>query len=421
MKDKRDKDFLIKSMLENGQEEVPGHIWDSISSRLDAVSPAQAPVEPAKVLFPWWRYVVAGLSVAAAITLVAIFGISYPQDGIEPSGEGIIAVVEDTTSTDVLIAKVDEKEIEADFETRTMKTYKPISEAQVVAGEGAEKFEAEEQSSGEQDVSDKRTEKKEEATQTDKKEEAVKIQVLTETNEQGESQDLDAFFSDDFEVEGAKPKKNRVAISMSGQTGGHMALSKGGPYSAPMRSPLYQIMSRTAIVEHANNNSVYGLPLSAGLGMRIGLTKRWALGTGVTYSLLTRKYNGTYNNVEEGITIASDIKNSQHYIGIPLNVYFSILSNKRLDFYASAGGAVEKCVKNHYIILEDRTYTHTTNVKGAQWSISLGLGVEYKFTNWFGLYIDPSLRYYFDTAQPKSNRTVQPLNLGAELGLRFHL
>ena len=41
--------------------------------------------------------------------------------------------------------------------------------------------------------------------------------------------------------------------------------------------------------------------------------------------------------------------------------------------------------------------------------------------NFLGIYIDPSLRYYFDNNQPKSIRTAQPLMFGFEMGLRARL
>ena len=38
-----------------------------------------------------------------------------------------------------------------------------------------------------------------------------------------------------------------------------------------------------------------------------------------------------------------------------------------------------------------------------------------------GIYLDPSVRYYFNCNQPKSIRTDQPLMLGFEVGARFNL
>ena len=50
-----------------------------------------------------------------------------------------------------------------------------------------------------------------------------------------------------------------------------------------------------------------------------------------------------------------------------------------------------------------------------------GYPTELKGVALTNMYIDPSLRYYFNCNQPKSIRTVQPLTLGFEMGLRVKL
>jgi hypothetical protein len=117
---------------------------------------------------------------------------------------------------------------------------------------------------------------------------------------------------------------------------------------------------------------------------------------------------------------ASDIKNSQHFVGIPVNAYCNLISNKHISLYAYAGGAIEKCISDKYDILSTNI-VHTEKPKGVQLSANLGIGAEFKLGQHLGLYVDPSLRYYFDNGQPKSIRTAQPLMLGFEMGLRVNL
>ena len=91
-----------------------------------------------------------------------------------------------------------------------------------------------------------------------------------------------------------------------------------------------------------------------------------------------------------------------------------------MNFYAYAGGAVEKCLYDKYTILSN-SIVHKEVAKGVQLSANIGVGVEFMLGEHLGLYLDPSLRYYFDCNQPKSIRTSQPLMLGFELGFRFNL
>ena len=168
----------------------------------------------------------------------------------------------------------------------------------------------------------------------------------------------------------------------------------------------------------------YGIPVSAGIGVRLHFTRRWSLGMGINYTLLTSKFNGKYTKVENGtpsVPISEYVRNTQHYIGIPINAYYNIISRDFINFYAYAGGTVEKCVTNHYQIQSTPVINHKESVKGVQLSVDAGIGVEFMLGNHVGLYLDPSLRYYFHCGQPASIRSAQPLTLGFELGLRFNL
>ena len=194
---------------------------------------------------------------------------------------------------------------------------------------------------------------------------------------------------------------------------------------------LWQIMPATGkqytktTVEHGSSEATYGIPLSFGAGIKLRFTDRWSLGIGVNYSLLTSRFNGKYIKVNEDGTedlpVIDKISNRQHYIGIPLNVYYDIMKSKTVNFYAYAGGTVEKCIGNNYQVLTTPVIHHTEQPKGVQLSVNAGIGAEFMLGRHLGLYIDPSLRYYFNNGQPKSIRTAQPLMLGFEMGLRFNL
>ena len=83
---------------------------------------------------------------------------------------------------------------------------------------------------------------------------------------------------------------------------------------------------------------------------------------------------------------------------------------------------MERAVLNRYKILNfsDRI-KYSASVSGVQLSAAIGFGVEFKIARYLGLYIDPSLRYYFDCKQPMSIRTQQPLMMSFEIGLRTSL
>lgn len=148
--------------------------------------------------------------------------------------------------------------------------------------------------------------------------------------------------------------------------------------------------------------SSFGIPISFGIGTRIEFTPRWSLGVGINYTLLSRNFSGNFYQVLDDhtykSTFFSDIKNRQDYLGIPVNVYFNILQGKFVNFYAYAGGAAEKCIGDNYrMAAEGMSLTHRESVKGFQFSVDAGIGLEFVIADQFGIYIDPSLRYYFKT------------------------
>ena len=170
----------------------------------------------------------------------------------------------------------------------------------------------------------------------------------------------------------------------------------------------------------------FGLPVSAGIGLRYDFNPRWGIGTGVVYTNLSRSFLGDYGKELEDGTIATlydtDITNQQHYIGIPVNVFFNIVNTGNWNFHVRLDGMGEKLVDNHFLIHDSAGDLHLhQKTEGLQFSAGVGVGLEFKFSPNVGIYFDPTLRYYFNGNQPRSIRTIQPLRMDFEAGLRFSL
>ena len=187
----------------------------------------------------------------------------------------------------------------------------------------------------------------------------------------------------------------------------------------------FKIPTSTSVVEN-NDTDYYYLPMSFGVGIKFRILKWLDVGIGVNYTLLSKRVSGRYYEYDSAGNLtrycSTEFKNSQHYIGVPLDIYFNIFGNEKWNTYASIGGCLEKCVLNHYSgTYDDIAISHNTLVEGIQTSVKAGLGVEYSPVRFLGIYLDPSLRYYFDNKQPRSIRTSQPLSFGVEAGIRFKL
>ena len=260
--------------------------------------------------------------------------------------------------------------------------------------------------------------------------ESVEKQMIAEPEVQEETKTVPAevetttYHADDWDLFEPEPVKKKVNTSfvLSGLTGTN-SNQNSMRKNLIKRPSLSQSPARTGVSE-TSTNSTYGIPLSFGAGVMIDLSEKWSLGTGLSYSMLSRSFFGTYTKVDDNGLIesstASDIRNTQHFIGIPVNAYYTILENKSVNFYAYAGGMVEKCVTDKYDVLST-SIIHKEQPEGVQLSADAGIGVQFMLGRHLGLYIDPSLRYYFNCRQPKSIRTMQPLMLGFEMGLRVKL
>ena len=413
MFDDNNIDKMMKSILENGQEEVPAHIWEGVSAGLDKVARRKAVVI-------WWRRAAIGTAAAA----VMVFGILFFRSGdrtaqgtggqtaIIPPDDNIIAVVEKPVSADTAdtyeVTPPEKVLIAEAVVPKTPKTeyYRPSSIVQ------AQEIE----------ISDYTGTTPEEAGHPAEAESTEPAMKKTEdTDTKTADTPTETIPDESYWAEEEPARKQKVSLILSGLTGTNSEQTKGRA-SIMKRPSLASGPAVTGITE-TSTNSTYGIPVSAGIGVKIGLSDRWAIGAGVNYSYLSRKFYGTYTVAEDGVEISStssDIKNTQHFVGIPINVYCNIIGNRHVNLYAYAGGTVEKCISNRYDVLST-SLVHKEVPKGVQLSANAGIGVEFMLGKHLGLYIDPSLRYYFDNGQPKSIRTTQPLNLGFEMGLRVRL
>lgn len=394
--EKNDIDF--KGFLEGAQEEVPASVWEGVSAGLDKAARG-------KIVALWFRRAGIGAAAAAAIASMMLV---FPRDNASD-----IVPVDD--APDMIAVVKDEPVIPADTaETIVEMTY--MAKAEPVKAKAADAETTEQTVPAEIRASEVRV-PAEEAESTD--DEQVTAQERKSENTAAEAA---VEWKDEWSHVEETVKKRDVSFVISGLTGTNAAQNESG--NGIFKRPDPNPGPATTGVKQTSTNSTYDIPLSFGAGVRFGISPKWSIGTGLNYSMLSRKFSGTYTKVNAAGVIenstASDIRNTQHYIGIPVNAYYDIVDSRNVSFYAYAGGAVEKCISDKYSVL-NTSIIHKEKVTGVQWSANVGIGVGFKLGEHTGLYIDPSLRYYFDNGQPHSIRSAQPLMLGFEVGLKLYL
>ena len=399
----KESDLMMRSILEEGVEEVPAGVWDAVSEGLDKASKKKAVVL-------MWRRAAVGFGVAAALAVGLMLDHGTDDDLlIKPGQDDMIAVVEqpqvvepaedDAFATDLMVAQV-----------RQTPRVETVKTQPVVPVEVKETVPAKEEPVQETDA---------------KPQETAQPQAAEE--QKSDDKDLTYRFNDEYTPSDWEEEKEsrRIGTSfvLSGIAGTNGTSSRPGGQGM-MKQPSISSAPLKTGIEETSTKSVYGIPVSFGAGVKLDFTDRWSLGVGLNYTLLTRRFYGSYTEVNEQGSIVmntqTDVRNTQNYVGIPVNAFYNIVDTRRMNFYTYVGGTVEKCVSDKYQLL-GKDITHSEKAKGVQLSTNLGIGVEFLLGEYLGLYIDPSLRYYFDNGQPASIRTAQPLMLGFEMGLRVKL
>ena len=220
-----------------------------------------------------------------------------------------------------------------------------------------------------------------------------------------------ALLDDEILEEEVKPAGKRYAMAFSG---GVMPGSSAGVNGPSIMATSSMSGSHSHIVEQVSDTK-YMLPLNLGVQLQFPVNENLALGVGVSYTMLKSKFDCLVNKVKYSG------EQTLHYIGVPVNIYGTIAQKNKFMFYINAGAMLEKGIRAKYKFESYKdVHRHSTDMDGLLFSVNAGLGVEYKFSNYMGLYFEPNLIYFTNSDMQYSVRTDQPLQIKAELGCRFH-
>lgn len=395
MHNKADKEFdsYIKSIMEDAMEQAPAGIWDAIESRLP--QPRRSPVV-------WWRAAGIGLA-AAAVALGAFFF-------IRPSGKDAIPSTDVSSSNYVAVVPGDGNNSASAPLMASNTLSDEVAAAPAAAAPAVRDVPAVSDSQAPVPVTVNASPSTEPAPAASKQDEPA-VQEQSSEPEGIIEYKVNPFAT----AEEAHAKVRNTELQFNGLVGSNepgQTAFHGRPVimGAPTANNIPSLISETT-------ESEYDIPLSFGVGVRFYLNDKLSLGTGASFTMMSRSFEGTYKGVP-----SADIRHSVKYVGIPVNVYYDLFNSDFIKVYSFVGGSAEKAISNSFVIKSaGEAFTYSEKVNGLQWSANLGLGVQFNLSNTIGLYLDPSARYYFDCNQPKSIRTKQPFMFGFEAGLRFDL
>ena len=404
-------DLQIRSIMEEAQEPAPAGAWEAISSRLDALQGAAAGAGATRLgaaasrpVRHAWYWAGAALAAAAAVALGIFFtGTSDNNSNLIDinSGSGLVA----ESLSDGIGAPIPESDMVRE-PILPEKTAVPAEKPATRVQQAVELTTTPEKPAT-------RVQQAAEMTTTPEKP-ATRVQQaveMTTTPEKPEAEGPDPFARMAYEdSRRASSARRGVSLLVKGGSTGNNA----GAGKLAMAAPgAYQ---QSGITE--TSKSSFGVPVIAGIGLRVHLNDVLSVGTGIDYSLLTRSFEGRY---VEGLSVQNgDFNHTLQYIGIPIDFFVKLVDKNDITLYSVVGTEAEKAVSNKYRLLGTDVVVGD-KVNGLQWSVGAGLGFEFNVSRRVGIFAEPSVKYYFNCDQPKNLRTDKPFQMVLRAGVRFDL
>ena len=403
---KNEFDIQVRNLLQNAQESVSPSVWEGVQAGLARKRRAAA----------FWRWTGA---VAAAAAVLGGVVLLWPADRQEHSNP--IIILAETPSEDLMEVPAVQVELLPAGETAapsTPQVNRPVRLAQVAKKPAAAPV-AQETAPVQESVPVQDAAPVQEASPMKDATSVQEVAPVRETASQPRENDQVLFNQLAYEEESKYNAGKGWSLAVSGnledKRRNTLSSYTATRYSAPPLSATEGIYNESPEVS-------FSLPFSVGVGLDWQFAKHWAVGLGLRYTNLSRTFVGDY--VGDGYRLPqTDIDNHQHWLGIPVNVYYAFVNTSRWRVHVFTGGSMEFLVDNDYLVhgTQKDIHYHQRGTR-PQFSAGLGLGVEFKITPWLGVYLDPSFRYYFrPDLQPRSLRTIQPLRFDIEAGLRFSL
>lgn len=154
-------------------------------------------------------------------------------------------------------------------------------------------------------------------------------------------------------------------------------------------------------------------PISVGMQVGFHLLPKLKLSTGLVYTKVSSDF---ISGVSDTRTVSTQ---DLHYIGIPLNLSYSVWEYKGLHTYVAAGGEGAVNIKNH---TETDGEVKESKRDKMQWSTNASVGIQYDFIPQLGVYVEPGMKYYFDNGSQIENIFKdKKLNFNIQFGLRFNI
>lgn len=417
----------LRQRLNDAEVPAPENLWDSISQQLDAqgqqqntqgqqqdAEDAQVAKKPHRVaLLPW--------AAAASVVLIAGVGMWWQLRSntpdiamLEPAPHPITltdnkAVVADASAANTKTSAVNTKASAANNHISTTSTHAMLAyKDNTLAPTASNKEEVMALTMAEQEVQSEPIAEVSTTTSTP---------TATATQKsQGSARTMTARTT--YALPRTQHQANNTRWQVGVGTAGNMNRYKSS-------GPIYVNSLSAVNTEYADNEMFrvspyeqdtkdvthHDMPISIGFTASYSVTPRIALASGLVYTLATSSFQHGASMPKETQTL--------HYVGIPLNLSYTVWGNSWLRTYIMAGAQADMNVKATL-----KADGHKSNIDNdrAQFSVTGGAGVQLNVAQQLGIYVEPGVRYYFDNGSAVQTIFKEhPTNFSLQVGLRWNI
>lgn len=406
----------LRQRLNDAEVPAPENLWDSISQQLDTqgqqqdaedAEDAQVAKKPHRVaLLPW--------AAAASVVLIAGVGMWWQLRSntpdiamLEPTPHPI--TLTDNKAVNTKASAVNTKASAANSHISTTSTHAMLAyKDNALAPTASNKEEVMALTMAEQEVQSEPIAEVSTTTSTPTATATQKTQRTTQTQAAHTAYHL--------------PRTQHQASNTRWQVGVGTA---GNMNRYKSSGPIYVNSLSAVNTEYADNEMFrvspyeqdtkdvthHDMPISIGFTASYSVTPRIALASGLVYTLATSSFQHGASMPKETQTL--------HYVGIPLNLSYTVWGNSWLRTYIMAGAQADMNVKATL-----KADGHKSNIDNdrAQFSVTGGAGVQLNVAQQLGVYVEPGVRYYFDNGSAVQTIFKEhPTNFSLQVGLRWNI
>ena len=370
----------MKQKLEGHKMAPPAGLWEGISSEMGL----QKEPAPKAVAIKRWHWIVAALVLA----LVGFFALyQFPQDESFPQ----VAQMPQEQETPMMKTESTDKQplalVDSPQRNHTQVSPKILEE---------ETPQVSEETAPPQDA---------EETVSPQNAEETSQQTSVVTHRQQHSEEHHYTAHHQAKQPSASMSRNQWSVGLNASGGllasvGKSSMGQSYVYDADYYDPV--VGGSTQPIPSSTTYDVeakHRLPVTLGLSVNYQLNARLALLTGINYTYLYSEFSTLlYPNIYR--------EQKLHYLGVPVGLSWLFWKTSGFSFYLSGSAMLQKCL----------------NEKPWQWSVNASAGAEYAITPLLGIFLQPSLGYYFhDGTSFEHYYKEHPLAPSIEFGLRLHL